>query len=158
LLLTLLVGPVVGAHVRLDEQLIALSYVARQRLAHRAEGYEPQTGGNFTGSAAFILAGVVVTHETETGVTRIVFGDELRVASKIADRSQREAVQCDFSSGWWWCASRGQSRHLASEWNRDWLPVCTETRRSARVTAHVRRNLCMVGSRTMAAEQVHVTR
>src|SRR6516164_8388405 len=91
-LFTLLVGPVIGTHARFDESLIALACVARQGLSHRAEGHKPQTGGDLTGSAAFVLPGVVVAHKAEARVARIVFGDELWIARKIAYRSKLEAV------------------------------------------------------------------
>src|SRR5262252_4345459 len=47
LLLTLLVGPVVGPHTRLDNQLVTLASVACQRFAHRTEGNEPDAGCYF---------------------------------------------------------------------------------------------------------------
>ena len=85
LLLALLVGPVVGTHVRFDDELITFARVARQSFAERAEGDEPQTGGDLAGGAAFILAGVIVAYEAEACVVGIVLGDELRVAGQVAE-------------------------------------------------------------------------
>src|SRR6266513_378823 len=57
LLLALLVGPVVGAHPRLDDELIALARVPGDRLTERAEGDEPQRGDDLTRGSLFALAG-----------------------------------------------------------------------------------------------------
>src|SRR5215813_1055715 len=107
LLFTLLIGPVIGADARFDEQLITLACVARQCLAHHAKGHEPKTCGDLTSSAAFILSGVVVPDEAEARVAPIAFGNELRIASKITYRSERETIHLTYSSGqcWWWCDS-----------------------------------------------------
>src|SRR5215469_5865723 len=98
LLFTLLVGPVVGANASLHEQLIAPAGVACQRLAQGAEGHEPQTGGNLTRGAAFILACIVVAQEAEACEGRIVLGAEFWVAGEVADSCESEAVHGDRSS------------------------------------------------------------
>src|SRR6266480_4254059 len=93
LLLALLVGPVVGAHPRLDDELIALARIPGDRLTQRPERDEPQAGDDLARGALFAaLAGVVVAYEAEARVTAVVLGRHFRVAGEIADRSQREAV------------------------------------------------------------------
>src|SRR5213082_3127315 len=92
LLLALLVGPVVGAHPRLDDELIALARVAGDRLTERAERDEPQRGDDLTRGPLFALAGVVVAHQTEACVAGVVLGRQFRVARRIADRSERETI------------------------------------------------------------------
>src|SRR6266513_2737962 len=98
LLLALLVGPVVGAHPRLDDELIALARIAGDRLTQRPERDEPQAGDDLARGALFAaLAGVVVAYEAEARVAAVVLGRHFRVAGEIADRSQREAVHRDCS-------------------------------------------------------------
>src|SRR5437764_5372892 len=92
LLLALLVGPVVGTHPRLDDELIALARVAGDRLTERAERDEPQRGDDLTRGPLFALAGVVVAHQTEACVAGVVLGRQFRVARQIADRSERETI------------------------------------------------------------------
>src|SRR5256885_3580928 len=92
LLLALLIGPVVGAHPRLDDELIALARVAGDRLTERAERDEPQRGDDLTRGPLFALAGIVVAHQTEARVAGVVLGRQFRVARQIADRSQRETI------------------------------------------------------------------
>src|SRR5438876_2630043 len=97
LLLALLVGPVVGAHPRLDDELIALARIAGDRLTQRSERDEPQAGDDLARGTLFALAGVVVAHQAEARVAGVVLGRQFRVASEIADRGQREAVHRDGS-------------------------------------------------------------
>src|SRR5205814_3024624 len=97
LLLALLVGPVVGAHPRLDDELIALARVPGGRLTERAEGDEPQRGDDLTRGSLFALAGVVVADQTEARVAGVVLGRQFRVARQIADRGQRETVHRECS-------------------------------------------------------------
>src|SRR5262249_11989059 len=92
LLFALLVGPVVGPYPGLDEQLVALTGVVRERLAHRTEGDEPQAGRNLAGRTPLVLPRIVIGDEAETGVAGVVLGNELGVASEIAHRGQRETV------------------------------------------------------------------
>src|SRR5437667_2071237 len=97
LLLALLVGPVVGAHPRLDDELIALARIAGDRLTQRPERDEPQAGDDLARGTLFALAGVVVAHQTEARVAGVALGRQFRVAGEIADRGQREAVHRDGS-------------------------------------------------------------
>src|SRR5437764_1488357 len=92
LLLALLVGPVVGAHPRLDDELIALARIAGDRLTQRSERDEPQAGDDLARGTLFALAGVVVAHQTEACVAGVVLGRQFRVARQIADRSERETI------------------------------------------------------------------
>src|SRR2546429_1750060 len=97
LLLALVVGPVVGAHPRLDDELIALARIAGDRLTQRPERDEPQAGDDLARGTLFALAGVVVAHQTEARVAGLALGRQFRVAGEIADRGQREAVHRDGS-------------------------------------------------------------
>src|SRR6266513_176321 len=97
LLLALLVGPVVGSHPRLDDELIALARIAGDRLTQRPERDEPQAGDDLARGTLFALAGVVVAHQAEARVAGLVLGCRFRVAGEIADRGQREAVHRDGS-------------------------------------------------------------
>src|SRR5207302_1957021 len=67
LLLALLIGPVVGAHPRLDDELIALARVAGDRLTERAEGDEPQRGDDLTRRRAQARVWLPRASDGETG-------------------------------------------------------------------------------------------
>src|SRR5215469_10696055 len=104
LLLALLVGPVAGPYVRFDKQLVALACIARERLAQRAERHQPQGGHHLAGCARLVLTRVIVAHQAEARVAGVVLGNQLRVASEIIDRGQREAVHRECSSMLVWRA------------------------------------------------------
>ena len=143
--LPLLVGPVIGTHVRLDDQLVSFARVARQSLAERTEGDEPQTGGDLAGGTAFVLAGVVVPYQAEARVARLVLGDELRVTGEVADRGEIEAVHVGWSSS---DAHARVGRSLVTAPTNgiaiDCLFVQKRAGRSAR-SERALRDLCMVG-------------
>src|SRR5947208_17000590 len=89
LLLALLVGPVVGAHPRLDDELIALARIAGDRLTQRPERDEPQAGDDLARGTLFALAGVVLAHKGEARVAGVALGRQFRVAGDLADGGQR---------------------------------------------------------------------
>ena len=62
LFLALLIGPVVGAHTRFNDQLIALARGARENFTGRAEGCEPYRRDGLARRSVLVLARVVVTH------------------------------------------------------------------------------------------------
>src|SRR4029077_14110748 len=148
LFLALLVGPVVRAHPRLDDELIALTRVPGDRFTQRAECDEPQGGNDLARSTLFVFAGVIVAHQAEARVADVVLGRQFRVARQIADRSQREAVHRDCSllpsvgSG----KVGSQSIQAAVDWNRDSPSVCAEMRNTQRTVAPARPGSCMVAA------------
>src|SRR5579862_3471617 len=85
-------GMVVGAHLCLDEQLVAATRVAREHFTQWSERYEPQAGRNGADRPGRILAGVVAAHHEQTRVAAVRLTHQLRVAGQLADRSQRETV------------------------------------------------------------------
>src|SRR6266853_3720720 len=90
LLLALLVGPVAGAHPRLDEQLVALARISGECLAHGTKRHEPQAGHHLAGGTLFVLARIVVAHQAEARVTAVTLGHQFRVTRQIAHRGQRD--------------------------------------------------------------------
>src|ERR1700719_4295703 len=98
LLLALLVGPVAGAHPRLDEQLVALARISGECLAHGTKRHEPQAGHHLAGGTLFVLARIVVAHQAEARVTAVTLGHQFRVTRQIAHRGQGETVHRDYSS------------------------------------------------------------
>src|SRR6516165_2598700 len=92
LLFALLVGPVVRPHAGLDEQLVALASVVCERLAHCAEGDEPQAGRNLAGRTPLVLPRIVIADEAKSCVAGVILGNELRIASEIAHCGKGETV------------------------------------------------------------------
>src|SRR6185312_13561542 len=90
LLLTLLIGPVVGPHASGHHELITLAGILGERLTQRSEGHEPDGRDHFARGALFVPARVVVADQAEVRIQGVTFGDELRISGKIADRGQRE--------------------------------------------------------------------
>jgi hypothetical protein len=146
LFLTLLVGPVVGTHARLNYQLITLARIACQRFAHSTEGYEPKTRRDFARRSALIFASIVVAHEAEACVARVVLGYEFGIAGQVANRVEGKTVHDDYSSDVCGVWGAGKSMHGPCEWNRDWLPVCAETQHGHGSAGRECKNLCMVGA------------
>src|SRR5256886_2764051 len=134
LLLALLVGPVALAHPRLDDELITPARIPGEYLAERAERHEPQAGRDLARGALFVLAGVVIPHQTEARVAAVVLGRQFRVAGQIADCGQRETVhrECSFLPSVGFRKAGGQFIHAADDWNRDWRSVCAEMRPAPR--------------------------
>src|SRR6185437_7496391 len=90
--LPVLVGPVVGAHLGVDDELVSLARGARDRLAEWTERGEPDAGGDLPRPTLLVLAGIVVAYQAELRVGTLAFDGELRVAGKIADGGERKAV------------------------------------------------------------------
>src|SRR5438046_1346681 len=63
LLFTLLVRPVVGPDLRLDDELVALARVLCNRLPEVLERDEPETGNRFACVALLILPGIIVADQ-----------------------------------------------------------------------------------------------
>ncbi len=87
-LLLSFLGPVVGAHLGLNDQLIADARVSCDCFAKVIECDEPEAGNRLSRIAVFILAGVVVAEQIKLRVSSIAFGEKLRVLCKIADGSE----------------------------------------------------------------------
>jgi hypothetical protein len=92
LFVALLVGPIVGSHSSLDEQLIALARVSRYRLAQGSEGHKPQARDHFARSALLVLARVVGADQAEARVGHTAPGDELWITGQVTDGGQCETV------------------------------------------------------------------
>src|SRR3984893_13027249 len=122
LLLALLVGPVAGAHPRLDEQLVALARISGECLAHGTKRHEPQAGHHLAGGTLFVLARIVVAHQAEARVTAVTLGHQFRVTRQIVHRGQRETVH-EYSSRVLVWRVGSQSIHAAGDWNGDWPSV-----------------------------------
>src|ERR1700688_245431 len=86
--LALLIGPIVGTDPGVENQLITLACIVRDRLPERAEGDEPQAGDDLACATVLVLAGVVVADDAEARVANIAFGDQLRILGKISDRGE----------------------------------------------------------------------
>src|SRR5262249_45827018 len=95
LFLALLVRPVVGAHLRLDDELVAFARIAGQGLSEGSEGYEPQTGDGFPSCPLLVSARIVIADQQEAGVRAVVLGDQLRISGEITDGKQGETVHED---------------------------------------------------------------
>src|ERR1700691_1739394 len=97
LLLALLVRPIVGADLRLKNELIALAHVLGNRLSKTLEGHEPERVDRLAGVAVLILSRVVVFDQTKPCIGSVAFDGELRVFGEIADGGYGEAIH-DYSS------------------------------------------------------------
>jgi hypothetical protein len=95
LLLSLLVGPVVGPDTRLDNELVAFESVLGYRFAQGAEGGKPQARDNLAGGTLLIPPGIVVANQAKPRIQRIALGNELGIAGQVPDGSQLEAVHDD---------------------------------------------------------------
>src|SRR6185312_15739346 len=127
--LAVLVRPVVGANLGIDDQLVALAGSARDRLAERAEGREPDAGGDLPRAALLVLARVVIADQTELRVGVVSLDGELGVAGEIADGGEGETVhgrllRWPLVPGW----HGEQSREARQDWNPICLCVCIEMR------------------------------
>src|SRR5271165_214913 len=96
LLFALFVRPVVGANLRLKNELVALACVSCDRLPQGFESHEPETGGDLARIALIILARIVVSHQTKPCVGGIPFDGKLRILGEITNRGYAEAVH-DYS-------------------------------------------------------------
>src|ERR1700719_4632686 len=92
LFLAFLVGPIVGAHLSLKDELIAFARMFCDRLPETLEGHEPEAGHRFACIAVLILARVIVADQAKPRVGRIAFGGELGVLCKIAYGDHGEAI------------------------------------------------------------------
>src|SRR5882757_4825748 len=79
LLLALLVDPIVGADLRLKNELIPLARMFGDGLAEAFECYEPNSGDGLARIAALILARIVVADETEARIGGIAFDGQFGI-------------------------------------------------------------------------------
>src|SRR5882757_3003629 len=104
LLLAFLVGPIVGAHLGLKNELIAFARASGNRFPETLEGHEPNAGNRFARIAVFILARVIVADQANARVGGIAFDGELRILCKIAHGGNGEAIHV-YSLKCWCCAT-----------------------------------------------------
>src|SRR5580658_10827223 len=91
-LFPLFVGPIVGSNPRLDDELIALAHILRDRLAEAVERHEPQSRDDLASVALLVLAGVVIAYQAKLRVAGIALDGELGVIREVADGGQIEAI------------------------------------------------------------------
>jgi len=92
LLLTLLVGPVVGPNAGFDHQLIPFEGILGQSLTQSPEGHEPQARDDFARGALLVPARVVVSDQADSGIERVSFCNEFRVTSQVADSNDTKTI------------------------------------------------------------------
>src|ERR1700677_3905931 len=91
MLFALFVGPIVGSNPRLDEELVALAYVLRDRLTEAVERHEPQSRDDLAGVALLVLPRIVIAYQAELCVRGVALDGELGIVREVADRGQIEA-------------------------------------------------------------------
>src|SRR5277367_4365956 len=96
LLLAFFVRPVVGPDVGLNDELITLTDIFRDRLSEVLECNKPETGYRLARIALLVLARIVVADQADPRIRRISFDGKLRVLCEIADGGYCEAIH-DYS-------------------------------------------------------------
>src|SRR5579863_796506 len=92
----LLVRPIVGADLRLKNELVTLAHVLGDRLSKTLERHEPEGVYRLAYIAVFILTGIVVSDQAKLCVGGVAFDGELGVFGEIADGCYGEAIH-DYS-------------------------------------------------------------
>src|SRR6202008_1412600 len=132
LLFAVLVRPIVGSDLRLNNELIALARVLGNRLPETLECDEPDAGNRFAPISLLILACIIVADQTNPRVGRVSFDGELRILCEVADGGYVEAVH-DYSltvvlrdSRWFIRRVAGSLREAAGKLNSIKCRVCRE--------------------------------
>src|SRR5208282_5054950 len=92
LLLAVAIGPIIGADLRLHDQLVAFARVLRDRIAQSFEGDEPEAGRHLARITLLVFPGVIIADQTDACISRIAFGVEFGILCEIADRRDRKTV------------------------------------------------------------------
>src|SRR6202000_1076349 len=94
-LLAFSVGPGVGANLGLENELIPLARLFRDRFSETFERGEPNAADGLARVALLVLSRVVVADEAESCVARVAFRGEFRVFGKVTHSNKREAIHGD---------------------------------------------------------------
>src|SRR5450631_4539443 len=92
LLVPLLVGPIIGANLRLQNQLVALARILCDCFPQSFERHEPKAGDRFAGVSLFILSRIVITDQAYPGIGGISLDGQLRILGEVADGNEVKAV------------------------------------------------------------------
>src|SRR6202041_1433268 len=92
LLFALLVRPVIGTDLRLQDELISLAHVLGDRLSQTFEVHEPETGDRLACIAVLLLACIVVAHQAKSSVRGVPFGVNFRILREVSDGGDCKAV------------------------------------------------------------------
>src|SRR5581483_4999131 len=92
LFLALLVGPDVGSHPGLYDQLVSFLRMPCDGLASRTEGREPHARDHFARHALVIFSTVVITDQAEAGAGHIALRDDFRAPGQVTNRRQSETI------------------------------------------------------------------
>src|SRR5580698_3481849 len=95
LLFALSVGPIIGTNLGLENELIALARVFRDRFPETLECREPDAGDGLARVAVLVLSRVVIADEAKPCVARIALGGEFRVSGEITHGCKSEAIHDD---------------------------------------------------------------
>src|SRR5260221_1656506 len=112
LLLTFLVGPIVGADLRLKDELIALARMFGNGLAEAFECHEPDGGDGLPHVAALILPCIIVADEAETRIGGIAFDRQFWILGEISNGGDSKAIH-DYSFDWCCAAKKEDLRSRA---------------------------------------------
>src|SRR5882724_9249520 len=112
LLLALLVDPIVGADLRLKNELIALARMFGNGLAEAFECHEPDGGDGLPHVAALILTCIIVADEAETRIGGIAFDRQFWILGEISNGGDSKAIH-DYSFDWCCAAKKGYPRSRA---------------------------------------------
>src|SRR5580698_6071666 len=94
-LLALSVGPIIGTNLGLENELIALARVFRDRFPETLECREPDAGDDLARVPVVVLSRVVIADQAKPCVARIAFRGEFRVSGEIAHGCKSEAIHDD---------------------------------------------------------------
>src|ERR1035441_197033 len=73
LLFAFFIRPVVGTDLRLHDELVTLARILGDSLAETLERDEPQTGDGLADVPEFVLACIIVAHQTQARISGIAF-------------------------------------------------------------------------------------
>src|ERR1700744_3803856 len=94
-LLSVTIDPVVGADLRLNDELIAFARMLGNGLAQAVEGDEIEAGHRLASVPLLIFAGVVVADEADLRVGGFALGQKLWVFSEIAHGGNGETIHAN---------------------------------------------------------------
>ena len=78
------VGPVVGANLGLENELIALARVFRDRFPETFERREPDAANGLARIAIRVFARIIIAHQAKSCVAGIALGGKFRISGEIS--------------------------------------------------------------------------
>src|ERR1700678_2500606 len=94
-LLALSVCPIIGTNLGLENELIALARVFRDRFPETFECREPDAGNGLPRVAILVLPRIIIADQAKSRVAGIALGGEFRVFGEITHGSKSEAIHGD---------------------------------------------------------------